>query len=355
MGNPFREVPPPTLPLVGSLAPTSASPPAGPCPTDPPRPKLLTRLREALRTRHYSPRTEEAYVGWSRRFIFFHGTRHPDTMGAAEVGQFLTSLAVKDKVAASTQNQAFAALLFLYREVLGRPIHGLQGVVRAREPLRLPVVLTHGEATAVLDQMHDTPWLMASLLYGSGLRVDECAELRVKDLELERRQVLVRDGKGLKDRVTILPESLVPALRKQLDEVAALHRNDLAHGMGSVEVPEAIERKYPQAPWELGWQWLFPARRPYLDRRTGRRRRHHLHVSALQRAFSVAVRLARIDKPATCHTMRHSFATNLLEAGHDIRTIQELLGHRDLSTTMLYTHVLHRGARGVRSPLDQPR
>ncbi|CAN5807973.1 integron integrase [soil metagenome] len=310
-------------------------------------------MRAAIRVHGYSRRTEKAYVGWIRRFVRFHDVRHPRELGEAEVSAFLTYLAVERNVSASTQNQALSAILFLYRKVLKIELGWLDDLVQARRPSRLPVVLTRSEVTAVLDRLDGTPWLMASLLYGAGLRVLECARLRVKDVDLDRREIVVRDGKGRKDRVTLLPESLRAPLGEDIERVRRQHQRDLALGLGSIELPTAIERKYPRAPWQWGWQWVFPATRFYRDPATGRQRRHHLHESVLQRAMKSAVQSAGFAKPATCHTLRHSFATHLLEDGYDIRTIQELLGHRDVSTTMIYTHVLNRGGRGVRSPLDR--
>jgi len=317
-------------------------------------PRLLDQVRDAIRTKHYSFRTEKAYVGWIRRFIVFNGTRHPAELGSAEVARYLQHLAVRGRVAASTQNQAFSALIFLYGEVLHRKLEGLETVVRAKRPQRVPVVLSRSEVAALLRRMEGTPRLMCSLIYGAGLRLLECARLRIKDVDLDRRELTVRDGKGRKDRVTVLPSSLAAPLRAQMDRVRRLHQIDLAHGLGSVELPDALERKYPRAPWDLGWQLVFPATRFYDDPRSGRRRRHHLHETILQREFKAAVRLAGLTKPASCHTLRHSFATHLLESGYDLRTIQELLGHSDLNTTMIYTHVLNRGGRGVQSPLDVP-
>ena len=273
-------------------------------------------------------------------------------MGTLEVARYLTSLAVQGHVSASTQNQAFSALLFLYREVLQRDLTGLDEVVRAKRPVRLPQVLSRDEVGAILRQIRGTSCLMASLIYGAGLRVLECARLRVKDIDLPRGELTVRDGKGGKDRRTVIPQRLVPALRAHLDRVRRLHEADLREGAGSVTLPDALDRKYPAASREWGWQWVFPAARLYVEPGTGERHRHHLHESALQRTFKDAVRAAGISKPATCHTLRHSFATHLLEEGYDIRTIQELLGHSDVATTMIYTHVLNRGGRGVRSPLD---
>jgi len=325
----------------------------GPERGDPPNPRLLDRVRDAVRARHYSRRTEEAYAAWIRRYILFHGKRHPAEMGAAEITRFLTDLAVRHKVAASTQNQALSALLFLYREVLGQEIPWLEDVVRAKRARRLPVVLARDETRAVLDQLRGVPRLMALLLYGAGLRVLECARLRVKDVDLASNQIVVRAGKGDRDRVTMLPAAVKASLAQHLELARRQHDRDLARGAGWVELPGALMRKYPNAGREWGWQWVFPATRIYVDRVTGQRRRHHLHETVLQRAVADAVRRAGIGKPATCHTFRHSFATHLLEDGYDIRTVQELLGHRDVSTTMIYTHVLNRGPGGVRSPADR--
>lgn len=315
-------------------------------------PRLLERVREAIRLRHLSRRTEKAYAGWIRRFVLFHGRRHPDEMAAAEVTAFLSHLAVVGQVSASTQNQALSALLFLYRDVLGRELAWLDDVVRARRPARLPTVLARGEVAALLRELDGVERLMASLLYGSGLRLLECCRLRVKDLDLGRGELLVRDGKGGKDRVTLLPAGVRGALGTHLARVKEQHDRDLAHGLGSVELPAALARKYPRAAFEWGWQWVFPATRFYREAASGVHRRHHLHETVLQRAVREAARRARIPRPVSCHVLRHSFATHLLEDGYDIRTIQELLGHRDVSTTMIYTHVLNRGGRGVRSPLD---
>ncbi len=316
-------------------------------------PRLFDRVREAVRARHLSPRTEQAYIQWIRRFILYHRKRHPREMGEREIARFLSSLATDGRVSASTQNQALSALLFLYQQVLGRRLEWLQGVVRARRPIRLPVVLNRAEVNAILDHLRGSCWLMASLIYGAGLRVMECCRLRVKDIDLARGEILVRDGKGAKDRVTLLPGRLKQPLMAHLDNVHRLHRRDLERGRGLAPLPGALLRKYPNAAREWGWQWVFPATRFYRDHDTGQHHRHHLHESVLQRAVKDAVRAARIPKPASCHTLRHSFATHLLESGYDIRTIQELLGHSDVSTTMIYTHVLNRGGRGVRSPLDE--
>jgi integron integrase len=314
--------------------------------------RLLDSVRSVLRTRHFSRRTEAAYVAWIRRFIFFHDKRHPDALGAPEVTGYLSYLASNRQVSASTQNQAFSALVFLYREVLGRELAGLEQVPRARLPERLPLVLAREEVAAILRFMRGTPRLMCALMYGSGLRLLECCRLRVKDVDLARQELVVHDGKGRKDRVTVLPARLVPPLRAHLDRVQRQHNADLEGQAGCVALPGALARKYPNAHREWAWQWVFPATRIHTDVATGERRRHHLHESLLQREFVAAVRAAKLTKPATCHTLRHSFATHLLETGYDIRTIQELLGHSDVSTTMVYTHVLNRGGRGVRSPLD---
>jgi integron integrase len=318
------------------------------------RPRLV-RLREELRVRHYSPRTAEAYEFWVLRFIRYHGMRHPSELGAEAVSRFLTHLANEAHVAASTQNQALAALLFLYAHVLGRPIEQEAKFVRAKRPGRLPVVLTPSEVERVLGRLDGMKRLMAELLYGSGLRLSECVALRVKDVCFERWELVVRGGKGDKDRVTMLARAVGPRLVEHLGKVRLLHERDLAAGAGWVELPSALGGKYPNAGREWAWQWVFPAARPYRDRSTGEVRRHHLHETALQRAVRTAVLEARLNQPASSHSLRHSFATRLLEMGYDIRTIQELLGHRSVATTMIYTHVLNRGGFGVRSPLDAPR
>jgi integron integrase len=318
----------------------------------PSKPRLLDQVREALRVRHYSRRTERAYVAWIRRYIVFHGKRHPVDMGAAEVSTFLSYLAVEGKVSASTQNQALAALLFLYDSTLGIDLPWLEDLVRAATPQRLPVVLSRDEVRAVLLSLRGTPRLMAVLLYGAGLRLLECAHLRIKDLDFSANQIVVRSGKGDRDRVTLLPAAVKPALQGQLERVRAQHENDLRAGAGWVQLPHALSRKYPNAGREWPWQWVFPATRTYTDPVTGQWRRHHLHETVIQRAVHRAVREAGLTKPASCHTFRHSFATHLLEDGYDIRTVQELLGHRDIRTTMIYTHVLNRGPSAVRSPLD---
>jgi len=320
--------------------------------TDPRHPRLLDQIRAAIRTRHYSRRTERAYVAWVRRFVRFHGLRHPDELGGPEVTAFLSHLAVEARVSASTQNQALSALLFLYKHVLEKDLPWLDQVVRAKPPQRLPAVLSRAEVRLLLDELRETPWLVASLLYGAGLRLSECLRLRVQELDFSRSELTVRDGKGGKDRVTMLPQALHAPLREQLRVAKAVHVQDLERGCGAVELPGGLARKYPRAATEWGWQWVFPAARTYVDRDTGERRRHHLHSSVVQREVKGAVIRAGISRRASCHTLRHSFATHLLEAGYDIRTIQELLGHKDVSTTMIYTHVLNSGGRGVKSPLD---
>ena len=316
-------------------------------------PKLLDRVRHAIRTRHYSRRTEEAYVGWIRRYILFHRKRHPASMGAEEVNGFLSHLAVDGQVSASTQAQALSALVFLYRNVIDDPLPWMDEIVRAQRPKRLPVVLSRDEVATVFSHLEGTPRIVASLLYGAGLRLLEALRLRVKDIDFAANIVVVRDGKGGKDRRSMLPESLRAALRTQIESVRRLHARDLAQGGGEVWLPDALSRKFPAAGRDLAWQWVFPSARLSIDPRSGVQRRHHLDESAIQRAVKSAVRRARIEKMAGCHTFRHSFATHLLEDGYDIRTIQELLGHADVKTTMIYTHVLQRsGGRGVRSPID---
>lgn len=317
------------------------------------RPKLLDQVRAAIRVRHYSLRTEEAYVQWIKRFILFHGKRHPLEMGEQEITQFLSALAVEGHVSASTQNQALCALLFLYRHVLDQNIGWLDDVVRAKRPQRLPVVLTRPEVRTLLGALAGIPWIMAQLLYGAGLRLLECLRLRVKDIDFSTNQILVREGKGNKDRVTMLPTSVKAPLTAHLITVCDLHQRDIRAGLGKVFLPDALPRKYPHANQEWGWQWVFPASQISVDPRSGERRRHHLHESVLQRAIREAAHTIKITKPTSPHTLRHSFATHLLEDGYDIRTIQELLGHRDVSTTMIYTHVLNRGGRGVASPADR--
>ena len=316
-------------------------------------PRLLAQVRVRIRFKHYSLRTEQAYVDWIKRFIRFHGNRHPSELSTRDVEQFLTHLASDLNVAASTQNQAQSALLFLYREVLALELPRLDGVVRAKAASRLPTVLTRSEVARLLDAFGIAHRLVAELLYGTGMRIMEAVRLRVKDVDLERREILVRDGKGAKDRVTVLPDRLVGPLRRQLRETERLHALDLQDGCGAVWLPFALERKYPNACRDWGWQYVFPADRRSVDPRSGIERRHHISDQSVQRAMREALRICGIAKLATPHTLRHSFATHLLEAGHDIRTVQELLGHADVSTTMIYTHVLNRGGRGVVSPLDR--
>jgi len=316
-------------------------------------PRLLDRVRHAIRRRHMSPRTEEAYVAWIRRFILFHDKRHPSEMGAREVIAFLSHLAVREQVAASTQNQALAGILFLYRHVLERELEGLGDTVRARRPTRLPVVLSRGEVRRVLAELSGTHWIVATLLYGGGLRLMEALRLRVKDLDFDHHQLVLRDPKGGRDRAAPLPRVAVRRLRQHLIEVRRLYEADRAAGIAGPRLPGRLAFKFPNAPYEWVWQWAFPATRTGVDEVTGRRFRHHLHETAIQRAVRAATQRARITKRVSCHTFRHSFATHLLEDGSDIRTVQELLGHRELRTTMVYTHVLQQGPLGVRSPADR--
>ena len=314
---------------------------------------LLSALHDRIVAKHYSGRTEEAYAHWVRRYVRFHGRRHPREIGTVQVRDFLTHLARDQQVSASTQNQALAALLFLYREVLSLPISGEMQHLRAKRPVRLLVVMTRDETQRVLQVMRGTTRLMASLMYGSGMRVMECCTLRVKDVDVSGGEILIRSGKGQKDRVTMLPQRVLPALRVHLEGVAAQHAADVAAGGGYVAFPDALRRKLgDRAAQSWPWQWIFPATRSYRDPETGERRRHHLHESVLQREVSNAVREAQIGKRATSHTFRHSFATHLLASGSDIRTIQALLGLKDVRTTMVYLHVMNRGGLGVRSPLD---
>jgi integron integrase len=323
---------------------------APPAPTPP---KLLDQVRDKIKVKHYSIRTETQYVQWIRRFILFHGKRHPKEMGAAEAEAFLTHLAVEGNVSASTQNQALSALLFLYREVLGMELPWLDDVVRAKKPQRLPSVLNRDEVSLVLERMEGTHGLMARLLYGTGMRLMECCRLRVKDIDFRQREILIRDGKGAKDRVTMLPETLIKPLQEFLVKRRRLFEDDLGKGMSEVFLPDALARKYPNAAQEWIWQYVFPSGSYSVDPRSGRERRHHIDEKLLQRAMKKAVTASGITKFATPHTLRHSFATHLLQSGYDIRTVQELLGHSDVSTTMIYTHVLNKGGRGVVSPLDR--
>jgi integron integrase len=316
-------------------------------------PRLLDRARERMRVKHYSLRTEQAYLGWIKRFILANGKRHPQELGAAEVERFLTSLAVERNVAAGTQNQALAALLFLYREVLDLDLPWLQTMVRAKRPQRVPVVLSTDEVARILAILDGRNRLPAALLYGTGMRLMECIRLRVKDVDFACNSIVVRGGKGGKDRRVLMPQRLIEPLREQLERTLAIHRNDIAAGVGATWLPHALARKYPAAPREPGWQYVFPAERLSRDPRSGLTRRHHLDEQVMQRAVRRARIAAGIVKPATCHTLRHSFATHLLESGADIRTVQELLGHADISTTQIYTHVLNRGGVGALSPLDR--
>lgn len=315
--------------------------------------RLLQQVRHAVRTRGYSVRTEKTYVGWIRRFILFHSRRHPTTMGDAEIREFITHLAVNDRVAPATQNQALAAILFLFRQILRKQVGFVEGIVHSKTSRKLPVVLAADEVRRVLERLVGTPRLCAILMYGSGLRVHEAVSLRIKDVDFTRSEITVRAGKGNKDRRVPLPQSVVGALRKQLQRVEKQFALDLRAGLRGAALPGALSTKYRNADRELAWQYVFPAKRVYVEAQTGARRRHHYHASALQRAVATAVREARLTKHATCHSLKHSFATHLLENGTDIRTIQELLGHTDLRTTMIYTHVLNRGAMGVRSPADR--
>lgn len=315
--------------------------------------RLLDAVRDRCRVKHYSKRTEHAYSGWIKRFILFHGKRHPKEMGAGEVEAFLTHLAVAGQVAAGTQNQALSALLFLYKEILHIDLPWLESVTRAKRPQRVPVVLSQLEIQWLLSRLDGREWLMASMLYGTGMRLMECVRLRVKDVDFARNEITVRDGKGGKDRHTVLPVSLVEPIMRQMEKVRELHREDLGAGYAGVYLPHALARKYLKAPVEIGWQYVFPASHRSKDPRDGALRRHHIDEKVLQRAVRAAVQAAGIAKPATCHTLRHSFATHLIEAGYDIRTVQELLGHSDVATTQIYTHVLNRGGSGVLSPLDR--
>ena len=317
--------------------------------------KLLDQVSDIARVRHLSLRTEQTYRSWIKRYIIFHGKRHPRELDTDAVRSFLTHLAVDEHVAASTQNQAFNALLFLYKQVLQIQLPDIEGVVRARASRNLPVVFTKAEANAILVAMSGTTRLIAALLYGSGLRIMEAVRLRVKDLDFARNEICVRDGKGEQDRLTMLPRSLVAPLRAYVERVRQLHEADLRRGFGEVYLPYALDRKYPNARRALAWQYVFPADKLSVDPRSGKVRRHHLNEQNVQRAVKTALRKAGVRKNGTCHAFRHSFATHLLEDGYDIRTVQELLGHKDVRTTMIYTHVLNKGGRGVRSPLDSPR
>ena len=317
-------------------------------------PRLMDEVRRRIRLKHYSLRTEQAYTGWIRRFILANGRRHPRELGATDVERFLSGLAVQGGVAASTQNQALSALLFLYREVLRLDLPWMEGVVRAKRPRRLPIVLSQDEVRRLLAAMEGRPWLIASLLYGTGMRLMECLRLRVKDVDFARNEICIRDGKGGKDRRTMLPRSLHEPLMREIERARLLHARDLAEGFGEARLPHALARKYPRAGREFGWQFVFPSVNRSTDPLDGHERRHHFDDAILSRALRRARLTAGIVKPLRAHALRHSFATHLLESGYDIRTIQELLGHKDVATTQIYTHVLNRGGRGVLSPLDSP-
>lgn len=315
-------------------------------------PRLFDEVRAVARMRHLSLRTEEAYIQWIKRYIFFHEKRHPREMGEEEIRQFISHLAVDRSIAASTQTVALSALLFLYRDVLKKELPYVSNIERAHKPKRLPVVFTRAETKRIFAGLEGTHWLIAGLLYGSGLRLMECLRLRVKDIDFTYRQLTIRDGKGEKDRVTMLPVKLKQPLMRHLQKIKALHEEDIAAGYGEVFLPYALARKYPNAPRLWGWQYVFPSAKRSIDPRSGREGRHHLSETTIQKAVKEAIRKSRISKNASCHTFRHSFATHLLENGYDIRTVQELLGHKDVKTTMIYTHVLNRGGRGVESPID---
>ncbi len=318
----------------------------------PREPKLLDRVRGAIRVRHLKWSTEKSYVSWIRRYILFHDKRHPAEMGAPEISAFLTHLATNKRVSASTQNQALCALVFLYKEVLGRPFGELKDLVRAKRRRRIPVVLTRDEVREILRRVEGTPWLVLTLLYGTGMRLNECLKLRVQEIDFAKNEITIRDGKGGKDRRTMLPGLVKPALSSHLENVKKLHQQDLREGFGRVELPGALARKYPGAEKQWRWQYVFPSTKRSPDRRSGVVRRYYMSPATAQRAFRKAIRSAGINKHASCHTLRHSFATELLQRGYDIRTVQELLGHSNVNTTMIYTHVLNRGGLGVESPAD---
>ena len=317
------------------------------------QPKLLDRVRHSLRTLHYSRNTEQTYIKWIKEYIFFHHKRHPLDLGEQEINRFLTHLAVNKKVAASTQNQALCALVFLYKHVLKKELGDFGTITWAKKSQRLPVVLTPREVKAVLDHLHGVPWIMANLLYGSGLRLTECLQLRIKDIDFGYNQISVWEAKGNKCRFTMLPKSVITPLQLHLGKVKKINQRDLLKGHGEVYLPHALDRKYTNAKTEFKWQYIFPSRNLSTDPRSGENRRHHLHESVLRKHLRKAVQKENIEKRVSCHTFRHSFATHLLESGHDIRTVQELLGHNDVKTTMVYTHVLNKGGRGVTSPADR--
>jgi len=317
------------------------------------QPKLLDQVRDRIRTKHYSIRTEQTYIDWIKRFILFHNKRHPAEMGESEIVAFLTHLAVNRKVAASTQNQALSAIVFLYREILKKELGEFENLIWAKMPSRLPVVFTQEETKKILSLLEGKNWLMGQLLYGAGLRIMECVRLRIKDVDFEYKQINVRDGKGHVDRVTMLPILIIDNLKRHIDKVKLIHQRDLESGFGTVYLPYALERKYKNANRDWVWQYVFPASTLSIDPRSGRRQRHHVSETIIQRALKQAIRDAGIPKAGSAHTLRHSFATHLLESGYDIRTVQELLGHKDVSTTMIYTHVLNRGGKGVLSPADK--
>jgi integron integrase len=315
------------------------------------KPRLLDQVRHVIRCKHYSYSTEQTYIDWIKRYIFFHNKRHPKEMREKEISEFLTHLAVKRNVSSSTQNQALCALVFLYKHVLKIDLAEFN-LIRAKKPVKLPVVFTRNEVREILIQLQGTNWLMGQIVYGAGLRLMECMRLRVKDIDFEYKQIIIRNGKGMKDRVTMLPTVIIEQLQRHLEKVKKIHENDLHAGFGTVYLPYALDRKYPNANRSWGWQYVFPASRRSIDPRSKVERRHHLSETVLQRAVKKAIRVCRIPKHGSCHSLRHSFATHLLEAGYDIRTVQELLGHKDVSTTMIYTHVLNRGGKGVQSPGD---
>ncbi|WP_155312807.1 integron integrase [Desulfosarcina ovata] len=327
-----------------SLSPTAAG--------DAPKPRLLDQVRNCIRRRHYSIRTEQTYVDWIKRYIYFHKKQHPEDMDENHITDFLNYLAVDRKVASSTQNQALCALVFLYRHVLKKDLPQFENLIHAKRPSKLPVVFTREEVRDILLQLEGVTWIMGQLLYGAGLRVMECVRLRIKDIDFGYRQITVRDGKGHKDRITMLPVIVVEPLKRHLEKTKKAHELDLEAGFGKVFLPYALERKYPHANKSWDWQYVFPASRRSIDPRSGAEQRHHLSEAVLQRAIKKAIKTNNISKPGSCHSMRHSFATHLLESGYDIRTVQELLGHKDVSTTMIYTHVLNKGGKGVQSPSD---